>query len=65
MGTVVQIRGNTVGELRVRLVLLCVGLLWRGLRASMSYAGVLPPLCDAGDGHLLVDGCYVNNLPGQ
>lgn len=41
-----------------------LGDLWRYVRASMSYCGVLPPLCNPDDGHYLVDGCYVNNLPG-
>ena len=31
----------------------------------MSLSGYLPPLCDPSDGHLLLDGGYVNNLPGQ
>ena len=31
----------------------------------MSLAGYLPPLCDPTDGHLLLDGGYVNNLPGN
>ena len=31
----------------------------------MSYAWLLPPLCDPVDGHLLMDGCYVNNVPGR
>jgi predicted acylesterase/phospholipase RssA len=30
----------------------------------MSLAGYMPPLCDPDDGHLLLDGGYVNNLPG-
>ena len=30
----------------------------------MSLSGYLPPLCDPMDGHLLLDGGYVNNLPG-
>ena len=34
-------------------------------RASMSLAGYLPPLCDPADGHLLLDGGYVNNLPAD
>lgn len=41
------------------------GCLWRYVRASASYTPYLPPLCDPKDGHLLVDGCYVNNVPGQ
>ncbi|KFD48177.1 hypothetical protein M513_10963 [Trichuris suis] len=40
------------------------GKLWRYCRASMSYIGLSPPLCDPVDGHYLVDGCYMNNLPG-
>lgn len=42
-----------------------VGCLWRYVRASMSIAGVFPPICDYKDGHLLIDGCYVNNVPGN
>lgn len=41
------------------------GCLWRYVRASMSIAGVLPPICDYIDGHLLLDGCYINNVPGK
>ncbi|XP_011630259.1 neuropathy target esterase sws isoform X2 [Pogonomyrmex barbatus] len=41
------------------------GLLWRYIRGSMSIAGVFPPICDPLDGHLLVDGCYVNNVPAD
>ena len=41
------------------------GSLWRYIRASMSLSGYLPPLCDPVDGHLLLDGGYVNNLPGD
>ena len=31
----------------------------------MSLSGYMPPLCDPVDGHLLLDGGYVNNLPGE
>lgn len=31
----------------------------------MSIVGPLPPLCDPDNGHLLVDGCYVNNVPAD
>ena len=31
----------------------------------MSLSGYLPPLCDPEDGHLLLDGGYVNNLPAD
>lgn len=41
------------------------GCVWRYVRASASYCPYLPPLCDPRDGHLLVDGCFVNNVPGQ
>ena len=41
------------------------GSLWRYVRSSMSLAGYLPPLCDPADGHLLLDGVYVNNLPAD
>nr|XP_042698889.1 LOW QUALITY PROTEIN: patatin-like phospholipase domain-containing protein 6 [Chrysemys picta bellii] len=41
------------------------GSVWRYVRASASYPPYLPPLCDPKDSHLLVDGCYVNNVPGS
>lgn len=41
------------------------GSLWRYVRSSMSLSGYLPPLCDPADGHLLLDGGYVNNLPAD
>jgi len=41
------------------------GSLWRYVRASMSLSGYLPPLCDPKDGHLLLDGGYVNNVPAD
>lgn len=41
------------------------GSLWRYIRSSMSLSGYLPPLCDPIDGHLLLDGGYVNNLPAD
>ncbi|EDQ90470.1 uncharacterized protein MONBRDRAFT_16206, partial [Monosiga brevicollis MX1] len=39
------------------------GSLWRYVRASMSLSGYLPPLCDPEDGHMLLDGGYVDVLP--
>lgn len=36
------------------------GYVWRYVRASMSLAGLVPPLCD--EGSLLVDGGYLDNL---
>lgn len=41
-----------------------LGSLWRYVRSSMSLSGYMPPLCDPIDGHLLLDGGYINNLPG-
>uniref|UniRef100_A0A5F8G725 lysophospholipase n=1 Tax=Monodelphis domestica TaxID=13616 RepID=A0A5F8G725_MONDO len=41
------------------------GSVWRYIRASSSYSPYLPPMCDPSDGHLLVDGCFVNNVPGS
>lgn len=41
------------------------GSVWRYVRSSMSLSGYLPPLCDPIDGHLLLDGGYVNNLPAD
>ncbi|CAG8566586.1 1142_t:CDS:2 [Paraglomus brasilianum] len=37
------------------------GSAWRYIRASMSLAAFLPPLCENGD--LLLDGGYMDNLP--
>ncbi|AMD22066.1 HGL274Wp [Eremothecium sinecaudum] len=37
------------------------GYAWRYIRASMSLAGMLPPLTD--DGNMLLDGGYLDNLP--
>ncbi|GAM88059.1 hypothetical protein ANO11243_060890 [Dothideomycetidae sp. 11243] len=36
------------------------GYVWRYVRASMSLAGLIPPLCD--EGNMLLDGGYVDNL---
>eukprot|EP00048_Salpingoeca_helianthica_P022628 m.19414 g.19414 ORF g.19414 m.19414 type:complete len:1129 (-) comp7582_c0_seq1:155-3541(-) len=40
-----------------------VGSLWRYVRASMTLSGYLPPIGDPIDGHLLVDGGYIDNVP--
>ncbi|CED84317.1 patatin-domain-containing protein [Phaffia rhodozyma] len=37
------------------------GYAWRAVRASMTLAGLLPPLSD--NGNMLVDGGYIDNLP--
>lgn len=36
------------------------GYVWRYVRASMSLAGLIPPLCD--EGSMLLDGGYIDNL---
>jgi len=45
------------------------GTAWRYVRASMSLAGYLPPMCDVesttGDVHYLLDGGYLNNIPAD
>lgn len=41
------------------------GIMWPVVRSSMSIAGYVPPICDPQDGHLLLDGAYVNNLPAD
>lgn len=41
------------------------GSLWRYVRASMSLASYLPPMCDPKDGDMLMDGGYINNLPAD
>lgn len=38
------------------------GYAWRFIRASMSLAGLLPPIIDQ-TGSMLLDGGYINNLP--
>jgi len=44
-----------------RIVVHRSGLLWRALRASVALPGILPPVTH--EGHLLVDGGVMNNLP--
>nr|POF04889.1 lysophospholipase nte1 [Quercus suber] len=36
------------------------GYVWRYVRASMSLAGLIPPICD--EGNMLLDGGYTDNL---
>lgn len=52
---------NTTNITHSRMEVHTTGYAWRYIRASMSLAGLLPPLCD--DGDMLVDGGYVDNLP--
>lgn len=59
-------KGDAMNKsLKFKIMNSIVGCLWRYVRASMSIAGVFPPICDYNDGHLLIDGCYVNNVPGN
>ncbi|GAA5957475.1 hypothetical protein JCM21900_002678 [Sporobolomyces salmonicolor] len=52
---------NTTNITHSRMDVHTSGYAWRYVRASMSLAGLLPPLCD--EGNMLVDGGYVDNLP--
>uniref|UniRef100_A0A2M4C6K7 Putative patatin-like phospholipase domain protein n=1 Tax=Anopheles marajoara TaxID=58244 RepID=A0A2M4C6K7_9DIPT len=47
------------------IIVMISGMLWRYARASMSVAGIFPPMVDNRDGHLLLDGCYTNNVPAD
>lgn len=51
---------NTTNISKNRLEIHTSGYVWRYVRASMSLAGLIPPLCDNGD--MLLDGGYVDNL---
>ncbi|KAF4611921.1 hypothetical protein D9613_004184 [Agrocybe pediades] len=52
---------NTTNIITSRMEIHETGYAWRFIRASMTLVGLLPPLCD--NGHLLVDGGYIDNLP--
>ncbi|KAI1314315.1 phosphatidylcholine and lysophosphatidylcholine phospholipase [Mortierella claussenii] len=52
---------NTTNITFSRMEIHQAGYAWRYIRASMSLSGFLPPLCD--NGHMLVDGGYMDNLP--
>ena len=51
---------NTTNISKSRSEIHTSGYAWRYVRASMSLAGLIPPLCD--EGSMLVDGGYVDNL---
>ncbi|KAK6543405.1 phosphatidylcholine and lysophosphatidylcholine phospholipase [Orbilia ellipsospora] len=51
---------NTTSISHSRMEIHTSGYAWRYVRASMSLAGLLPPLCD--EGSMLLDGGYVDNL---
>lgn len=51
---------NTTNISKSRAEFHTSGYAWRYVRASMSLAGLLPPLCD--EGSMLLDGGYMDNL---
>ncbi|KAF2398373.1 lysophospholipase nte1 [Trichodelitschia bisporula] len=51
---------NTTNISKSRMEYHTSGYAWRYIRASMSLAGLLPPLCD--EGSMLLDGGYIDNL---
>lgn len=51
---------NTTNITKSRSEIHNSGYVWRYVRASMSLAGLIPPLCD--EGNLLLDGGYIDNL---
>ncbi|KAJ4300407.1 phosphatidylcholine and lysophosphatidylcholine phospholipase [Collariella sp. IMI 366227] len=51
---------NTTNISKSRAEFHTSGYAWRYVRASMSLAGLFPPLCD--EGSMLLDGGYVDNL---
>ncbi|KAK7206683.1 hypothetical protein BZA70DRAFT_236260 [Myxozyma melibiosi] len=55
-----QYYNNTTNITHSRMDFHSSGYAWRYIRASMTLAGLLPPLTD--DGSMLMDGGYVDNL---
>lgn len=51
---------NTTNISRSRAEFHSSGYVWRYVRASMSLAGLIPPICD--EGSMLLDGGYIDNL---
>ncbi|KAL8687678.1 MAG: hypothetical protein Q9218_006221 [Villophora microphyllina] len=51
---------NTTNISKSRIEYHNSGYIWRYVRASMSLAGLIPPLCD--EGSMLLDGGYIDNL---
>ncbi|KAI2465504.1 lysophospholipase NTE1 [Annulohypoxylon bovei var. microspora] len=51
---------NTTNISKSRPEIHTSGYAWRYVRASMSLAGLIPPLCD--EGSMLLDGGYIDNL---
>lgn len=52
---------NTTNITWSRMEVHTSGYSWRYIRGSMTLAGLIPPLVD--EGHMLVDGGYMDNLP--
>ncbi|EXJ85664.1 lysophospholipase nte1 [Capronia coronata CBS 617.96] len=51
---------NTTNISKSRAEIHTSGYAWRYVRASMSLAGLIPPICD--EGSMLLDGGYMDNL---
>ncbi|KAJ5550266.1 Acyl transferase/acyl hydrolase/lysophospholipase [Penicillium sp. DV-2018c] len=51
---------NTTNISRSRIEYHSSGYVWRYVRASMTLAGLIPPICD--EGSMLLDGGYIDNL---
>lgn len=51
---------NTTNISKSRAEIHTSGYAWRYIRASMTLAGLIPPICD--DGSMLLDGGYIDNL---
>ena len=51
---------NTTNISRSRPEFHSSGYIWRYVRASMTLAGLIPPICD--EGSMLLDGGYIDNL---
>ncbi|KAJ5486833.1 Acyl transferase/acyl hydrolase/lysophospholipase [Penicillium desertorum] len=51
---------NTTNISRSRIEYHSSGYVWRYVRASMTLAGLMPPICD--EGSMLLDGGYIDNL---
>jgi lysophospholipid hydrolase len=51
---------NTTNISKSRSEIHTSGYVWRYVRASMSLAGLIPPICD--EGSMLLDGGYIDNL---
>ncbi|KAJ3342279.1 phosphatidylcholine and lysophosphatidylcholine phospholipase [Gonapodya sp. JEL0774] len=55
---------NVIDVTKLQSRYLYEGMAWRCVRASMSLMGIMPPVSD-GDGCLLMDGGYHDNVPAR